>query len=211
MCPSLLPLLPSRPPSTSPPYPPRLSLPTHRPSPCWRPGFHPVLCSSSPPAHVSKSLGGQTPHPSPSPPRASIIKGKIGKISGEMKGNRVLGKRQTGVDVNGKHSRCKSRRHLNSFQSTGAAQRYCLDSFLLHRILLFCSKTMRASWKYSSRTNTPLGLRGAVCRCAIASDFARLCVGERAHFSRQLTLASLAEPPSARALQHPNNHQNLHF
>ena len=79
-CPALLPLLPARPPSTSPPRPPLGLLTCLLPPWGWRPGFQPVLCSSSPPARVSKSPGGQTPHPSPSLLQASIRKRKIRTI-----------------------------------------------------------------------------------------------------------------------------------
>lgn len=60
-----------------------------------------------------------------------------------------------------------------------------MEAYLLHRIPSFRSETMTPSWKYSSGARH-LGLRGAVCRCAIASDSARPCVGERAHFSLHL-------------------------
>lgn len=67
----------------------------------------------------------------------------------------------------------------------------------------FYSETVTPSWKYSSgarhlgREEQRVGVRLHL--------ILHVRVGERAHFSRQLTLASLAEPPSARALQHPDN------
>lgn len=128
-----------------------------------------------------------------------------------MNGNGVLGKRRTGADVNGKHgcrfSPRQTQETLKCISIKGSSS--IVWSHFSLTASSFCSETMTPSWKYSSGTRH-LGCEEQ-CVGVRLQLILHVCVGERAHFSRQLTLASLAEPPSARPLQHPNNHTHLHL
>lgn len=87
--------------------------------------------------------------------------------------------------------RDKSKRHLNSNKP---AELYCLESFLLHHIhfLLFSSKTIMPPWKSSKTCHLHCEEQCVGVRlCLILHVCARVGNRARAHFSRQLTLASL--------------------